>query len=118
MTKAKTPNPKMPGPRRKIGQTLQWMKAKKSAKDRAHEYTIPGEDEYRSGDARRGTGAVWHWAKAQMEAAEENRSRPVPGLAMYQRAARGTSMTAWNWDRSREEARLRAQRRPIGFGRA
>ncbi len=113
-----TPNPKMPGPRRRIGQTLQWMKAKKAAKDRAHEYTLPGEDEYRAGDARRGTGAVWQWAKAQLDAAEASRRRSVPGSLMYQRAPRGATMTAWQWDRSRDEAALRAQRRPIGFGRS
>lgn len=118
MTTRKTPNPKMPGQRRMFGKTLQWMKAKRAAQDAAHEFTLPGEHAYRSGEARRGTGVVWQWTKARHAAAEAAHRRPMPGEMMYHRAPPNPTGTAWKWDRSRAEALARAQRWPIGFGRS
>lgn len=118
MTNTKIPNPKMPGQRRMFGRTLQWMKAKQAAMDAAHAYVQPGEAAYQTGEARRGTGVVWHWKKAQQAAADAARAHPVPGALMYHRAPPALTATAWKWERARSEATARALRWPIGFGRS
>lgn len=116
MSKTKFPNSKMPGPRRMIGKTLQWMKAKQMAMDEAHAFVRPGEDSYRSGEVRRGTGVVWHWKKAQQSAAEMARATTVPGVLMYHRAVPAASAT-WKWQRARNDVGARARRWTIGSGR-
>ena len=103
MTTLKSPNPRMPGTRRMIGRTLQWMKAKQAALDAAHFYKRPGEDAYRTGEVRRGTGSVWHWKKAQQAAADAARVYTVPGTQMYHRAAPALASTAWRWNRARND---------------
>lgn len=117
MTHAKTPNPKMPGPRRLFGKTVQWMKAKKAAMDAAHDFAVPGERQFRQGEARRGTGAVWQWAQAKRAAADAAHAQHLPGQMMYRRGPRAATGTAWQWHRAREEAMVHAWRRPIGSGR-
>ncbi len=118
MSNTKTSNPKMPRPRRMIGSTLQWVKAKQAAMDAANAYVRPGETTYANGEARRGTGVVWHWKKARQQAAAAARAHPVPGALMYQRTPPALTSTAWKWERARSNALAGAERRPIGFGRA